>query len=547
MISKKELNNYINKSAVNEVLGSLIRDPALLREFKITTNDFVETFHKLIYGTINNLSKSGVQTIDAVAIDEYLSHYETQYIVFKKNNGIEYIERITEMCEPSNAKYYYEQLKKFTLLRRYVENGVDVSEFYDPEEVNPKIIEEKRAYLDKCSCLDIINYYKQMQLQITSPFLISEGRDSKKAGVGGREQKERWKKSTAWGLGYASAYLTTVTHGLRTKRFTVKSAGSGVGKTRTSLSDLCYCCVPKYYDSKKQVWCENPNGTFNGGLYIGTEMELLEEIDPILWAYVADVPQEHIEYNTYEEGEEERVDEAIRILEEEANIWLEYVPQYDVNTLESVIEEHKIKHNIKYVWFDYIHATAELVSEYSAQINTRMSVREDQVLAALSTQLKNICRTYDISLNTCTQVSGDFRSESNRDETIVRGARAIIDKADVAMIAMPPTKVELKRVEPILRRMLNKRTPNLVYSLYKNRGGKFKNVKIWLYVEYDTMRVHDLFITDYEDKLIDEIGKTYINVHKCERKNAQGENEMVIEGRASDKPTYKPFLAEDCF
>lgn len=542
MVAKKELNKYINKSAVNEVLGSILTHPELLKEFKITTNDFVETFHKLVFGAINNLAKSGVKVIDAVAIDEYLSHYETQYILFKKNNGIEYLERIAEACEPVNARYYYEQLKKFTLLRRYVEHGIDVSEFYDPEEISPKVIESKREFLDKCSSNDIIDYFKKQQLEITAPFLIGEGRDSKKAGVGGHEQKEKWKKSVAWGLGYASAYLTSVTHGIRTKRLTIKSAGSGVGKTRTSLSDLCYACVPKYYDSKRGTWCENPNGTFNGGLYIGTEMELLEEIDPILWAYMADVPQDHIEYNTYTEGEEERVDEAIRILEEEANIWLEYVPQYDVNTLESIIEEHKIKHDIKYVWFDYIHATAELVSEYSSQLNTRMSVREDQVLAALSTQLKNICRKYDIALNTGTQVSGDFRTENNRDETIVRGARAIIDKADIAMIAMPPTRVELKRVEPILRKMMNKKTPNLIYSVYKNRGGKYKKVKIWLYVDYSTMRIHDLFVTDYEDKLIEDIGKTYINIHK---KSIDDNKE--IQETASNKPTYKPIVSNNYY
>lgn len=165
----------------------------------------------------------------------------------------------------------------------------------------------------------------------------------------------------------------------------------------------------------------------NGALYIGTEMELLEEIDPILWAYVADVPQEHIEFNMYEDDEEERVNEAIRILEHEANIWFEYLPQYDSSMLEEVIEEHKIKHNINYVWFDYIHTTVELISEYSAESKTKMVVREDQVLAGLSNKLKSLTRRFDISLESSTQVTGDFKNESNRDQTIVRGAKSIID------------------------------------------------------------------------------------------------------------------------
>lgn len=511
-MKKSKLVSYVNKQAIREILGSLLQDPSLIREYKIVQNDFPETFHKLIFAAINNLYKNGAEVIDAVAIDEYLSHYETQYQVFTKNEGINFLEKVQEMALQSNFKYYYDQLKKFSLLRSYAENGIDVSEFFDPDEIDPVTIEAQRKLLDEYSLQDIINHYKKKQLKIIAPFISTEGRDSKKAGVGGHEQKEKWKQDTAWGIGYSSAYLTTALHGVRKRRFNVKSAGTGVGKTRSSIADIGYACSPYYYDKSLGKWCENPNGTYNGALYIGTEMELLEEIDPILWAYIADVPQDHIEFNMYEEGEEERVDKAIDILEHEANIWFEYVPEYDANTLEEVIEQHKLDHNIEYVWFDYISSTVELNSEYASESKVKMVVREDQVLANLSKKLKNFTRKFDVSIDSFTQVTGDFKNEANRDQTIVRGAKSIIDKADGAMIAMPPTEKELKKVEPITRELLNKPAPNLVYSLYKNRGGKWNKIKIWLYIDYSTMRVHDLFVTDYEYKLIKDIEKTYINV-----------------------------------
>ncbi len=511
-MKKSKLVSYVNKQAIREILGSLLQEPSLIREYKIVQNDFPETFHKLIFAAINNLYKNGAEVIDAVAIDEYLSHYETQYQVFTKNEGINFLEKVQEMALQSNFKYYYDQLKKFSLLRSYAENGIDVSEFFDPDEIEPATIEAQRKLLDEYSLQDIINHYKKKQLKIIAPFISTEGRDSKKAGVGGHEQKEKWKQDTAWGIGYSSAYLTTALHGVRKRRFNVKSAGTGVGKTRSSIADIGYACSPYYYDKTLGKWCENPNGTYNGALYIGTEMELLEEIDPILWAYIADVPQDHIEFNMYEEGEEERVDKAIDILEHEANIWFEYVPEYDANTLEEVIEQHKLDHNIEYVWFDYISATVELNSEYASESKVKMVVREDQVLANLSKKLKNFARKFDVSIDSFTQVTGDFKNEANRDQTIVRGAKSIIDKADGAMIAMPPTEKELKKVEPITRELLNKPAPNLVYSLYKNRGGKWNKIKIWLYIDYSTMRVHDLFVTDYEYKLIKDIEKTYINV-----------------------------------
>lgn len=525
-MKKSKLASYQNKQAIREILGGLLQDPSLIREYKIVQNDFPETFHKLIFAAINNLYKNGAEVIDAVAIDEYLSHYKTQYQVFTKNEGISFLEKVQEMALQSNFRYYYDQLKKFSLLRSYAENGIEVSEFFDPDEIDPVTIETQRKLLDEYSLQDIINHYKKKQLKIIAPFISTEGRDSKKAGVGGHEQKEKWKQDTAWGIGYSSAYLTTALHGVRKRRFNVKSAGTGVGKTRSSIADIGYACSPYYYDKELEKWCKNPNGTYNGALYIGTEMELLEEIDPILWAYIADVPQDHIEFNMYEEGEEERVDKAIDILEHEANIWFEYVPEYDSNTLEEVIEQHKLDHNIEYVWFDYISSTVELNSEYASESKVKMVVREDQVLANLSKKLKNFTRKFDVSIDSFTQVTGDFKNEANRDQTIVRGAKSIIDKADGAMIAMPPTEKELKKVEPITRELLNKPSPNLVYSLYKNRGGKWNKIKIWLYIDYSTMRVHDLFVTDYEYKLIKDIEKTYINVSD--------------EEYASTKPTRNP-------
>lgn len=250
-------------------------------------------------------------------------------------------------------------------------------------------------------------------------------------------------------------------------------------------------------------------------------MELLEEIDPILWAYMADVPQEHIEFNMYEDDEEERVDEAIRILEEEANIWFEYLPNYDSEKLAEVIEEHKIQHNISHVFFDYIHTTVELIGEYGVESKVKMTVREDQILASLSNKLKNYSRKFNVSIDAGTQVNDKSKDEKNRDETIVRGAKSLIDKADGAMIAMPPTEKELKKIEPILRSLVNCPTPNLVYSVYKNRGGKWNKVKIWMYIDYDTMRTRDLFVTDYEYKIDSDkvrgLKKTYINIEDDEK------------------------------
>lgn len=170
----------MNKQAIREILGSLLQEPSLIREYKIVQNDFPETFHKLIFASINNLYKNGAEVIDAVAIDEYLSHYETQYQIFTKNEGISFLEKVQEMALQSNFKYYHDQLKKFSLLRSYVENGIDVSEFFDPDEIDPVTIEAQRKLLDEYTLQDIINHFKKKHSKIIAPFLNSRGRDSKR-------------------------------------------------------------------------------------------------------------------------------------------------------------------------------------------------------------------------------------------------------------------------------------------------------------------------------------------------------------------------------
>ena len=127
-----------------------------------------------------------------------------------------------------------------------------------------------------------------------------------------------------------------------------------------------------------------------------------------------------------------------------------------------------------------------------------MQVREDQVLANLSLKLKELTRKYNISIDTCTQVSGDYKNIDNKDETIIRGSRAIVDKIDIGYIVSKPSPKEMKMLEPILKSgFSHEYVPNICYSVYKNRGGKYNRLKIWLYIDYSTMRVHDLFVTDY--------------------------------------------------
>ena len=566
------LEDYQDKNAITEVLGCLINDPQLLKTYPLRMEDFVDTFHRTLFAVIHNMVRDDATDIQADTIEAYLKeNYPVKYNMFTKHNGTKYMENAALLASPENFKMNYNTVRKWSLLRELVQSNIDVSEYFNPDDLpTDKETEIKRDKFENDNLETIIAHYKTKVLQIANIFNQDAHRDSKKAGgLESFQQVEDWKTSPDFGMSYASQLLTTVTYGLRRKRFSVMSAPSGTGKTRISIANMCFSYAPYFWNSQKEQWEANPHGTENSALYIGTEMELLEEVEPIIWAYMADVPEDHITQNEYAPGEEERVRQAIEYLrqkdengrEKKCGIYMEYVPEYDIGTLETVIEEHVTLHNVSAVFFDYIHSTPQLLAEYSQASKGNYAMREDQALSNLSTKLKELTRTYNISIDTCTQVSGDYKNTENYDESIVRGARSIIDKCDVGIILTNPTQRELEKLAPITRRgeTMAKPAPNVCLTVYKNRGGRYGKVKIWLFVDYHTMRVHDLFATNKEytllkiDKsrvIVDDVGKPHVftNTDAMEQFRQGKITEETLEKVSQlekEDPSYKHKSRED--
>lgn len=471
-----------------------------------------------MFVAINNLFSQGAVKLDQYIINDYLkNNFQSLYKIYTKNQGDEYVEKAKELATQENFNANYQELKKFSLLRRYLKAGIEVDEIFDPTEEDPEVLDEQRYQFSQMSIDDILNYFRKKLSAITEEYSTKNGRDSIKAGSDeGKKQKEEWKKTPAFGLSYASNYLTTVTRGIQPRKFVLGSAASGTGKTRITVANICHTFAPKYWDSNVGEFVDNPNGTQNAALYIGTEMELVQEIEPILWAYMADVPQGHITSGQYVGDEEERVDEAIRILHDEGHIYLEYIPDYDLATLENVIEQHVLQHNVRHVFFDYIHITTDLIGEFQSNAKAKMQIREDQVLANLGLKLKELTRKYDISIDSWTQVSGDFKNSANQDQTIIRGSKALADKIDTGYIVSMVNMQDLKKLEKIMKSRFLKWQPNRCITVYKNRGGEYTKCKIWVYIEYSTMRVHDLFCTD-EDYQILDMPQTFTRVREDQK------------------------------
>ena len=142
-----------------QVIGNVYNNPSLLDftdKYIITDEDFPDQFHQIAFGTIYKLHELGVQKITLNSINDFLAARPKSEAVFKKQKGEEWLLKVAENCTPNAFDYYYDRLKKFTLLRAYDAFGIDVTEIYDPDDIlDTKKRQQQEDTLDNSTLVDL--------------------------------------------------------------------------------------------------------------------------------------------------------------------------------------------------------------------------------------------------------------------------------------------------------------------------------------------------------------------------------------------------------
>ena len=519
------------KRSYLQILGCLLKKPDILSDSKynLDRDDFEEIFHKMIFASIYNLYLQGTKNIDYIAIDNYLSSYELQYKIFNENNGMDYIIECENNSSIENIDYYYQRIKKFTLLRDIIEEGTDIKSIYDETIVEPKEQEKMQAQFDKYSVQDIINILDKKIIKLKNKHLSNINNQGQKAGEGLQKLKERCKETPDVGIPMASNILNTIARGARLKKFYLKSMPTGGGKSRIAAADACSYAVPYIWDLKGKKWMYR--GISEPTLYITTELEI-EEIQTMFIAYVSGVEEDKILDGKYIGDEEERVDQAIQFIEQ-SPLWIEYMSDFNIEDIETTIRRYQIDHQVQYILFDYLHTSLKLIMEI-ASASKGMKLREDQVLLMFSDRLKSTCNKLNVHIDSSTQVNGEYKNVKDADQNVLRGGKSIGDKIDLGIVGLIPTKADIDALQPILSKGIYP-IPNLVYHIYKVRRGKVSRVKLWIHINLGNMRGQDLFLTnsDYQiipiestkiemiDAMLDEhsFNETEIEISKDDKEN----------------------------
>jgi replicative DNA helicase len=479
-----------------------MKKPALLNDikYKFHKDDFYSegesSFYVIIFAAINNLYEQEIEEIDLMMIDNFLSSYDVQYKTFTDNDGLEYLQNAIEQSHMRNFDYSYNRLKKFSLLRMYKQNGFDISELYDESIIDPKKSEEMVAEFDQLTIDDMIAHFDKKLLDISNQFSKNEETKTIHASAQAKELLQRFKKAPDYGISMIGDLQNTIFRGAKLKSLGLRSAPSNLGKTRLALGEATDMAVDTIYDLKKKEWVSNNNG--ENVLFISTEIEG-DALQSTILAYISGVPERTIKDGATTDEEDERLAVAIEILER-SNFWIEYIPDFDTQLIENKIKQHIIENQAQYIYFDYLHISMSILEEI-ANSSKGMKLREDMVLFMFMNRLDQMRKRYNVYIQTATQVNGEWKHVDNADSTVLWGSKAIADKATKGIIALTPSPKDLESIEPILRNGFYPE-PNIVYHIYKNRETEYKDCKLWLHVDFDTMRMQELFLTKNNYELI---------------------------------------------
>ena len=495
-----------DSAAYRNIIGCLMYQPQLLLEYSdIRPVDFDYKPARVCFNVIKKMYEAGAMELSVLEIDQEIERNGGAALqIYKTEGGLDFVKNAYETANLGNFKLYYDRLKKCSLLRKLQRANYDISEFYIDEKstVDPAKEQQVIQHLNESSLEDILNSVEKNYSEIPAEGVF--------------ELIEDLRKSPSIGPSLEGKIFSSVCRGAREGCFFLKSASTSAGKSRTSIFDACHLAYPKRWSHKQQAFIEEVDAVGDPReprkvLFIVTEMDK-EEIQTIMLAYLSGVDEDHILTGHYELGEYSRVKCAGKIMEEYSGYFLiEEISDPNLQNVEATIRKYATVDNVKYVFFDYIHSTASMISQF-----TRNNVREDVILMMMANQLKQVAKDYGLFIFSATQVNALAMNDEEmafKDEKTIRGAKSIADKADVGYVMtrisdkgwnamLPGLRVAAR--EGIIPPDIFDNRPTHVLDIYKMRRGRYKMVRIWTRLHLGTGEREDLFITTAENQPINE-------------------------------------------
>ena len=481
----------IDKRDTQQILGCLMKKPQLLSEidkYSFVLTDFPSRFERSIFMAINGLYRNGATKIQPIDIENFLESNPVSAKTFKDKNGIEYLQDTIELSELENFGFYYNRFKMFNLLKDLKKSGFDTSEFYCEDLTNPNA-EKINDDFNMLSPKLITDAVRKKLLGVEAKYETTDEIEVETAAEGMDQLISEFGTSREIGVPIQGNIYNQVIDGAKKGTLTIRSAASGVGKTRNAVADACYLAYPFRYNSVTSSW--EQEGSQEKVLFIVTEQRF-KEVRTMILAYLTDINATRFKYADFSERETAVITQALALMKKYSeNLILVKMPNPTIESVKTIVRENCIMHDIGYVFYDYIFIGPSLLNEFKG-----FALRNDEVLLMFATALKDLAVELDVAMFSSTQLNA--KGDDNKDirnESAFAGGRSTINKADNGAIMARPTKEELDLLEPFYKDRPDDK-PNLVTDIFKVRSGEWTQVRIWSIMNLGTLKKKDLFITD---------------------------------------------------
>ena len=244
---------YIDLSAIIQVIGCIYQNPSLLdnENYFFYEDDFPDDFHKILFGSIYNLHNLGAKDVNINTIEDYLKDRPQSLATYKVHKGSEYLQKISENIQLATFEYYYQKMKKMTLLRMYNKIGMDLSWLYDDDNIlDAKKKQAQEDWLDNHTLEEISDKINAKVDRVRQKYVDDYQGEAAQAGDNLQELLESLQKTPEYGYPLFGPLVNTITRGARLKKFYLRSAAAGTGKTRSMIADACYIACDKLYNSE---------------------------------------------------------------------------------------------------------------------------------------------------------------------------------------------------------------------------------------------------------------------------------------------------------
>lgn len=486
---------YIEIPNIVQVIGCIYKNPKILENterYKFNEQDFCDDFHKVVFGSMYNLWQLGAKEFTLPAMEDYLNQRPKALATYKAHKGPEFLLKAAEIANLNTFDYYYNRMKKMSLLRAYEDMGMDLTWLYNPDEVmDMKKKQQQEDWIDNSSLEDIYNKINDLVDSIKLQYVDNMTECGCQIGQGIDELIDSFAETPAVGYPLYDVYLSTTTRGARLGKFYLRSAATNIGKTRAMIGDVCYIGCSQMFSIKENKWIDT--GAAQSCLFIATE-QTIDEIQVSAIAFLSGVEEDHIVMSEYYVGEWDRIVKA-KMLLKQSKIQFVCTPDFSMQDIENIIKKHIRENQVKFITYDYIHSSAKILTEIGGKSGVK-NLREDNILFLLASKMKEIAVQYGVFILSSTQLNAMYQESSTPDQNLLRGSKSIADRIDWGGIMLEATKEDKEKLKDMCEKN-GLPLPNVKLSIYKNRANRWKGIYLWMKTQTGICRFDTLFVTDW--------------------------------------------------